>query len=963
MGSTTGLVDERFNEVIVHKLDSNKKQVIASLELRCSDSLTITQDDNNTSTDRTVSLPQSADITVYADTLTINGPIKANGKSITIYARSLCATKDSHGNEAALIVDGEAGKDADDLALPAAATGPNGTPGHTKCIGHDTAPGTGLPGTPAIAGNDGKRGADAGSIHIYCTTVDAGISLALSATGGRGGNGSKGQDGARGGTGGAGEDAFLCGLGMWALAGQDGGPGGPGLAGGSGGNAGFGGSAGPIVFSCAGAVPSGVKADASVGASGIPGSGGDAGEGGDGGPGGDGTDQTSTTGGPVPKTHTTHIPGGSTGPSGSQSIPGAEGTVSVGKAPVSATPTLAKQTFDQLFPATHQLTPWLAMMQTRADYDFLAAGDDASSPHMTSAEVRYGWLWELANAHQAAKTKADPLVTRIFDNALTAVHFMQMGLNYFGRPSNFAPVGSLKYWQDQTQDALKDLKWFEPIYQQFSDLSNASQDRIAEVKTTLSASKGRVSALKVRSNELIKALPAKADLISNTDLRASDAGAKVLADLSKLASAIQSACGLKPADFISALGSIAFMQGQTFNKVALATGQVGKLTDSAINKVVADDGTKVEKSYLVNKVLVAGKDFADLKEGFQMASHLISVNDPNATKLIHEKRTIDALLNKIASWKTAKATRQALDEYLQLVNARNHAILDYNALVRRILKIENDIHSEMQREKELQSNIADVDPELQQTVNYMADVYKVIKSNYVNSLYSSMRAAAFWSVDETLSLDAVVGTGADPRQLDMVTATQWQTNANKILQARHAALGGSVQDFSGISLILDGGNLGDAFNGLITGNHTSIQFSMQPVSKSTKASESPFAGLADVRVKNVRVWLHGATTGDGECQVTAHHLGQEILVSHNDQPMDVSHEPRSVVFRYEVAFPKNVKKISVDGDILKADESYAPVGPFADWIIDLNPSYNVSLDLSKLKSIELEFSGTARSFD
>jgi hypothetical protein len=98
---------------------------------------------------------------------------------------------------------------------------------------------------------------------------------------------------------------------------------------------------------------------------------------------------------------------------------------------------------------------------------------------------------------------------------------------------------------------------------------------------------------------------------------------------------------------------------------------VTELGEEGINDIVADDGTHIKKELMVGKVLAKGRDFANLKEGFTLAAHQLSLGDPNGVKLLHSKQDLDTLLDKIASWDTAQDVRAALDSYVAKVTARN----------------------------------------------------------------------------------------------------------------------------------------------------------------------------------------------------------------------------------------------------------------------------------------------------
>lgn len=203
------------------------------------DSLVVTRQ-STAGGDGVIVLAPSADLTIYADTVCLSGPIAAPGKTIKIVARVLEVEADAHGKPAALNVDGERGQDALPVAAPKAF---NPMPIGTSGIGSGSEEGTVLPGpgfsspTAATPGDPGHPGKDGGKVEIACFQARdhaqaAPFALSISANGGRGGDGATGQAGADGTQGGKGADGRV----FMGWNGQNGGQGGDGKpgAGGSG---------------------------------------------------------------------------------------------------------------------------------------------------------------------------------------------------------------------------------------------------------------------------------------------------------------------------------------------------------------------------------------------------------------------------------------------------------------------------------------------------------------------------------------------------------------------------------------------------------------------------------------------------------------------------------------------------------------------------------------------------------
>lgn len=971
MSSNVGVVVTSFNQQLVHKVAGDSKSAVVRQTIHTSDFLVVTQDTGLKTTDRTITLAPSADITIYADTLRIAGPIEAKGRTVRIYARVLEAAADSKGRPAGIHVDGEDGTGADKLPVPKAVGMWAAPKGIVHCVKKNIPPTHGYntptpPIPPAIPGGHGHGGHAAGSITIRCSEVanPAKFVLELSANGGRGGDGARGQGGGEGGKGGNGDDAFQCCLGAWNIEGQDGAPGGDGGTGGDGGDAGYGGNGGAITFLCESDAPTGVTGQVKSGASGTPGAGGSGGDPGPGGDGGKGIDVL-TGGGSHVAPIQLHIAGGQTGPAGHRGKDGGSGTVSQGKKPAAGSFQCAKQTPEQVFPASHEMRPWLNMILNRADYDFIAAGDDETSPHLQQAGLRYQWLARLSQSHHQAKSTVDSGVLSVFHTANIHLSSISAGHNYFGKSADFVPLGGKDYWTGEVDDALADLQDFEPRYQNYLDLAKDQQTRVTEIKSALSASKARIAALQRREADVLASLPGLTDTIDQLDYDIQADSNALTTAMQTLQSEINAAIGLSPTDFIKAIGSLAYYMGGSLNKTALIAGKVLDLGYQGISDVVADDGTKIKKSYLVNKILMQGKDFSQLDEGFRMAFHLITPSDPHRVKLLQEKKDLDRLLDKIASWKQAKAVRQDLDSYVSKVSARNKAVLEYNSVVKQALKIEADIHTEIATSHELAGQAANIDPDLPHAAVYMTFVYKLICARFVDNLYNCLRAAAFWAVDDTLSLSAVTGGATDPRQITYTTAKAWVTQTKTLLSNAHESLGKqshpAIQD---IVISLDESVVGARFADLKAGKCSVLHFTLPPVLKQTSLSESPFAQYSNVRTSKVQIILRGATTTDPTFKLDLKQLGNENVAASSNRLMSASHQPRGVPFEYSIDAATGNMQVKTPGDnLLLADKEYAPLGPFADWSLTITPAYNPGINLTALTSIDLVFSGRASTFD
>jgi len=135
-----------------------------------------------------------------------------------------------------------------------------------------------------------------------------------------------------------------------------------------------------------------------------------------------------------------------------------------------------------------------------------------------------------------------------------------------------------------------------------------------------------------------------------------------------------------------------------------------------------------------------------------------------------------------------------------------------------------------------------------------------------------------------------------------------------------------------------------------------IPFTLAPAFKTTTKDQSPFYGMADVRITRVRVWVDGARTGDNELTVLLTQLGQETIVNREGVPLDFVHSEVGTRLVYNLTN----KVVRSGGEVKLPGSDYAAVGPFGTWVVKVLTRDNKALDLSAAKEVRVEFHVTHR---
>jgi hypothetical protein len=117
---------------------------------------------------------------------------------------------------------------------------------------------------------------------------------------------------------------------------------------------------------------------------------------------------------------------------------------------------------------------------------------------------------------------------------------------------------------------------------------------------------------------------------------------------------------------------------------------------------------------------------------------------------------------------------------------------------------------------------------------------------------------------------------------------------------------------------------------------------------------NPFAAMAEVRLTHIRCRAKGMVTSDNIHCIEITHTGSETFVTEDGVDIQLHHNPVTVPCTYNAKTGKQTG----DGAL---DKDHRMIGPFCQWMINI-PASNKGLDLSGLKSIEIEFEGTCRAF-
>ncbi len=906
-----------FGEAFVSSVDENAKRLTITSALF---PLTITQ---GAASGDVVSIPPEYEVIIRADRVVVRGQIKTPGRPIAIYARVL------EGEEgAALITSGASGGPPP----PPQPMDPR-QPAAGRDEQYTNRGGNGQGGYGGAAGNVGAAGNAAGNITIYAGELRGRV-ITLQANGGNGGTGQTGQaggPGARGGNGGAANgnpDHNPAG---------DGGDGGGGGNGGSGGAGGAGGNPGKIIVRALRASPVALvpSPQANGGAGGNGGNGAPGGSGGAGGRDG----EHSGSGRPTKP--------GRPGGKGSDGAAGAKGAT-----PAAVTPEFKQASATELkdgVTAAH-----LQMILRLATLRLLLRDDN-----------RQEIASMLAYVMDMAKTQpSDAQCAAAFNRANALLFQTARGLDLQGHPENFAPRLDIATYKKNLDGFVASFKSIRDDYQKYFKKESSRADKIAGLT-------------QLRDKAIA--------LISELDTQTRD-GLTIATGLITLCDAAQKRCNLqlqvwrdKLAQFEAELKQVAKNTGCVLDSLgALVKGfDVLALSgDAKVKKVTgyAHDAQKMIESVIpaelkpaaianaITKLDSLGTDMGDLANAYtQNKSLIIDAKDPNAYKLLVDQAQLDKILEPyVAKFSSAADLKAGMVDYVKFVQARNDVIMKFNVQIADLAGVSarsTEAKSQKARADELIAGNAD--PTGVELASFAGNVFHASKELCVEQLYLTWKAAVFYSLDRSFDVFGII------RDMGAKTDLDWpafQDGANRVvkhLQDAEEKFSSEVIAYpptstgAGVVLVLN-----DAKSLQALAQPDGLTFRLPPAFLGSSKAETPFAGMADVRLTRVRVWLTGAQTGDQQLAVYLTHLGEETIVNRQNKPIDFIHSEVGTRLVYKT----NTGEVLAGGDIRLPNSKYAAVGPFTQWRIKALARENNNLNLAGVTEIRVEFHVTHRLF-
>ena len=783
----------------------------------------------------------------------------------------------------------------------------------------------------------------------------------------RGRIGGRGQDGHPGVKGSKGEDGkptdkqiYDDGRGVPAPEETCGKKGTPGGTAGSAGKSGPGGKGGAVTLDVVRGAAVRVVLCTDAGPGGDPASPGARGEGGDGGTGHDFLVHDITVSGNYGHTET-----GPDGPRGDQGGPaafggapgasGTAGTVTVNNAVATpGQPPAGPTSYDVIAPSF--ALDQLLMVQREAKLTYLNAKGPAD---YAFASATFLWLCDICPPTVTAKDAKNALTPQdratraaVHDSAQVELLRLQRGLDYFGRPYNWAPILRLSHTQDRVTQLIGLGKIVEQQFTTFQDTNASVATRLAALDQAIRALTNDLANTDSLEAVLVQQIADCESAIAGlqhdveTQVSTMKADQQVLEDLIKRQ--IADVCTLE--NIIKIVSAVVAIGAGAFNGISEITGAAELAAIAKEAKSAAEAAGQLKN--VIDQMKATTSKLNDLASQLGAVDKAISEGKPDSVKIVAIREdfeeTIKPLMEKFPA--QAKTLRNAVRAFLDLCQAKNEKVFAYNALF--VQKATLATHR-----NQVRAQIADVNVERSRSsesvvpapyVSFFKNALAWSKQNLVDLLYEETRAFYYHSGVSKADLlvnisDLDIGTIADTHAR-LLTAYDGFLNS----------VGRPYGPFTAVKVTLTKADQPEAFAGLAdTGRMTF-----------TLAYDHPaFANMTLVKLDAVEVRLPGVSGGPkDELNVAIRLMGEGQVRPVDDlADKDVLHfnaPPRGVSYRFSYD-PDRSDPVVEPG--LVADADYTPLSPFTTWTLDFGKAdkLNGFVTLATLDTVELRLTGHA----
>lgn len=411
-------------------------------------------------------------------------------------------------------------------------------------------------------------------------------------------------------------------------------------------------------------------------------------------------------------------------------------------------------------------------------------------------------------------------------------------------------------------------------------------------------------------------------------------------------------------------------------------GEVTDMVWEGMTSIPTVSGSRIDKWLIVRQI---GNVIGDLNKMAESSQAKITRDprtnaieiDPEQDKLLVASQTqidkfIDDFLGVSSLGSKATAAKKALQAYSTLLTDRNHDRVQWNLVLKSIVKLDEAAAELEARETRLQEEgrTLENNDQLSQMAQMLEDIYSWNRAQTMRLISDYGRAIYLHTLDPPKDNDAGGRTSDAALTFPAARLHSLYMSRHTELFERHGKAGSDPARFeNGKCIDLSPEDL----QLLLTNGYLLVQLRAPGPNEAL----GEFDRVADVRFDCVRFWLPGIklnrdahTSGMAvPVKIALLHDGNSVYYHPCGEPRAFRHDEIQPSWSYRL-LPTPHKgaefEIMDDGVIIR-DRSmykgYAPPSPFATWTISIESiKQNTALDLSDVRRGYFQFFGTNREF-
>lgn len=619
----------------------------------------------------------------------------------------------------------------------------------------------------------------------------------------------------------------------------------------------------------------------------------------------------------------------------------------------------------------HTTLAYFQMLFERARAHFLASRfDEAAAPLNWLVKV-VPFALDTANTSEEYQLVIQPLI----DSFLALQDHADDGRDYFGFTLDYVPAFSVAHSSEQLDRNLTSLKEIEAKYGSFQDHARTLAERQSDYVAAVGQTTTLVHDLTLERDAIRDQLESIVDEIEAAGEALRPAKQKLLDEIGGLKEQIFKIFNVPdPQQLSNILVNLAFMPEAAPQRAVMGASQAlagASAFMKSANSVRLEDGTEISKSLVIQRVATVGSDVSDFGAAYTVMSQNFIQPSDGVYRLYQRAQDFDTLCQQLCdNAPRAVDTKAAMDAFVRKVAARNSKIDQYNALWARAGDIDGQL-TKLKGDRQAEQTILarSEEPGMHFQVAALNNLYGRARDNCLKYLTLMGRAYAFWALRPYDQLDQICKL-ADP---DAINHDTLDSAKNQILNDLDTYL----QDVMGK---LRQGSIPDENTKLKLAKGIEVELTPETHPAFIEALKTngvgsfellpnhpQFLGLANVRVKRVRAWVHGLMPERALNAVQITHHDQDVIVAVDKVEHRFRHDPVTVMFRYDptkgIGDPKAIFEGSrgcTDGFL--DGKTYAPIGAFATWTVEILDSNAVGFSRKGIERVVMEFHVLAQGF-